>query len=261
MSLWNKEYCPLCGSKLGMLSTIRIKNEIGVCNKCFYNLDIDLDIAKFQTVKNLAERLQQQSDNFQKFQIFNTTREVKIGGMYFRDDNQMKRWYVSDQKTPHNPTLYRYDEIADFKIQEDGDTITSGGLGRALVGGALFGGVGAVVGAVTGRKKTKKIVSSLNVIISLNNAFRNNITISCLTTGPCKVGSLIYKGHMQNVQKLVSFLDSICSQAAQQVPIEPPPFPQTISPADEILKYKELMDKKVITEEEFELKKKALLGL
>jgi hypothetical protein len=261
MSLWNKEYCPLCGSKLGMLSTIRIKNEIGVCNKCFYNLDIDLDIAKFQTVKNLAERLQQQSDNFQKFQIFNTTREVKIGGMYFRDDNQMKRWYVSDQKTPHNPTLYRYDEIADFKIQEDGDTITSGGLGRALVGGALFGGVGAVVGAVTGRKKTKKIVSSLNVIISLNNAFRNNITICCLSTGPCKVGSLTYNAHMQNIQKLTSFLDSICSQATQCTHIESvPPLP-TISLADEILKYKELMDKKIITEEEFELKKKSLLGL
>ena len=35
----------------------------------------------------------------------------------------------------------------------------------------------------------------------------------------------------------------------------------TPSPADEILKYKELMDQGIITQEEFEAKKKQLLGL
>lgn len=52
-----------------------------------------------------------------------------------------------------NPKIYKYSDIVDYELLEDGESITKGGLGRAVVGGALFGGVGAVVGGVTGHKK------------------------------------------------------------------------------------------------------------
>lgn len=42
---------------------------------------------------------------------------------------------------------------------ENGSSVMSGGLGigRAVVGGALAGGVGAVLGGVTKKKKQKKL--------------------------------------------------------------------------------------------------------
>lgn len=43
--------------------------------------------------------------------------------------------------------------------------------------------------------------------------------------------------------------------------VTPPRFVQQISPADEVLKLKHLLDMGVLTQEEFDLKKKQLLGL
>lgn len=266
MAFWKSEHCPLCGKKISMLNTIRIKDNIAVCRTCFANLDIDFAIAKFQTIQSLNERRAQRNENYRTFLGFNTTREVSIGGLwsktYFREDNRLKMWYFSHEKNPQNPTLYRYDEIADFELLEDGNTVTSGGLGRAVVGGALFGGVGAIVGAVTGGKTTKKIVNSLSVNITLNNPYINSISIPCLSAGPCQTDSIVYRGDKHMAQQLINFLNSMCSRAvAPQLPPIPPTPSAAISPVDEVLRYKELLDKGIITPEQFETKKKELLGL
>ena len=47
---------------------------------------------------------------------------------------------------------------------EDGETITKGSLGGAMVGGALFGGVGAIVGSGMG-SKTKQEISEYRIKI------------------------------------------------------------------------------------------------
>ena len=47
---------------------------------------------------------------------------------------------------------------------------------------------------------------------------------------------------------------------AQREAVNPPNYTST-SPADEIAKYKELLDSGAITQEEFDAKKKQLLGL
>lgn len=46
-----------------------------------------------------------------------------------------------------NKTVFRFDEIIECSILEDGSTIQSGGVGRAVAGSIIAGGVGAVVGA------------------------------------------------------------------------------------------------------------------
>lgn len=262
MALFKTEYCPLCGKKLGFFSTVRIKDGIGVCVNCYGLLDMDLSIAKFQSVLNLNERLVRKIENQKEFRSFSTTREVKVGGMYFREDCRMGRWYVSYEKNPQNPTLYRYDEIADFRLVEDGDTITSGGLGRAVVGGALFGGTGAIVGAVTGGKVSKKIINTLDVVITLKDTCRNSVTVSCLHMGqPCKSGSMSYNLSIHNAQTLLDFLNAICARGASlnvQTPVTSSYTPRAV---DEILKYKELLDKGIINEQQFEAKKKELLGM
>ncbi|EPZ54444.1 hypothetical protein H477_3583 [[Clostridium] sordellii ATCC 9714] len=49
--------------------------------------------------------------------------------------------------------MYNYKDIIEFELLEDGESITKGGLGRAVAGGVLLGGVGAIVGGVTGIEK------------------------------------------------------------------------------------------------------------
>ncbi|MBR5214489.1 MAG: SHOCT domain-containing protein [Akkermansia sp.] len=255
MGLFTTEYCPICGAKIGMMAT-RIKNKIAICNNCVNRVDLDYEVLPLQTLETFNTRLHEMEKNYQLFRHFNETRELKVGSYYFREDASMRRWYASYDKKPTNPTLYRYDEIIDYKLREDGDTITEGGLGRALVGGLLFGGVGAITGAITGRKKTKKEVRTLDISITLNNVYRNNITVNILPFS-CKSGSWAYNQAMQNAQKLLEFLHTITSKATPQTQLEITP----VSSVDEIIKFKDLMDKGIITQAEFEQKKKQILGL
>ena len=55
-----------------------------------------------------------------------------------------------------------------FKIEDD-SVVTSGGVGQALIGGALFGGLGAVAGGLTGKRVQKKRIESLYIKVTLNS--------------------------------------------------------------------------------------------
>lgn len=60
--------------------------------------------------------------------------------------------------------------ISHAEIMLDGKTVTkSNGVGRAVAGGLLFGGVGAVVGAVTSKSKDIHTVKDITLKITLND--------------------------------------------------------------------------------------------
>ena len=258
MLFGKKEFCPFCGRKVGMMKK-RTMDGVAVCFDCFVYLDVDAEIMKFLSLEAVAERLSQRSDNKTLFQKFRPCREVKAGGLYFREDSQLQMWYVTGVKNPDNPTLYRYDEVVTFELKEDGNSVSSGGLGRAVAGGLLFGGAGAIVGAVTGGKTTKRVLTSIDFVISLTNSWRNTITVNFLRFGgKCKSGSLEYKAYMEEAARLVNFFNSICGRVKQSASLL---TTASSNATDEIIKFKELLDKGIITEEEFLQKKKDLLGL
>lgn len=74
--------------------------------------------------------------------------------------------------------IYYFDELIECSIEEDGVTIESGGVGRAVVGGVLAGGVGAVVGAAT--RSSKPTTLSLSVRLVTRNLDRPLYKISII---------------------------------------------------------------------------------
>ena len=73
-----------------------------------------------------------------------------------------------------------------------------------------------------------------------------------------KKDGIIYKTLAKQAQECLSILGVICDQSAAATEA---PAPQAVSAADEILKFKQLLDAGVITQEEFNAKKAQLLGL
>jgi hypothetical protein len=65
------------------------------------------------------------------------------------------------------------------------------------------------------------------------------------------------------VSEMVAALNNAIIENSQIADLDQSPVPSssTLSPADEILKFKDLLDAGVLTQEEFDLKKKELLGL
>ena len=70
-------------------------------------------------------------------------------------DPDEEKLHIRNQKSGIDITL-PYDRLIGFKMEDETNLVQSGGtIGRALVGGLLFGGAGAIVGGMSGKGKTK----------------------------------------------------------------------------------------------------------
>ncbi len=77
----------------------------------------------------------------------------KITDEFYIDDNKKIMAFVQYNNVV-NHRLYRYSDLLDFELIENGEKVNvsseqHGTVGRAIVGGALFGVTGAIVGAST----------------------------------------------------------------------------------------------------------------
>lgn len=212
---------------------------------------------KLKEAKSIVESLYYQNRDLLP-DIWAPTKTI---GTYFQIDDNNKKWapLVGIFK-PQVAGIYSYSDILEYELLEDGDSITKGGLGRAVIGGALFGGVGAIVGSVTGGKKQKKIVTSMSIKITTKNIDTPAVYINFIT-GKTKTNSLTYKAAVNCAQEVMSVLAQIIAQNENTQSNPPESHPDKIDPANEIRKYKQLLDDGIITQDEFESKKKQLLNL
>lgn len=75
-----------------------------------------------------------------------------------------------------------------------------------------------------------------------------------------KRSSMLYKNTIVQADKILSTLDIMLKETSKEQ-INIIAENQVFSPADELRKYKELLDDGIITQEEFETKKNILLNL
>lgn len=245
--------CSVCHRKA---SLNRYKLADGwICNKCFKECGFNLSTPiTGMTTQNIISLLNGQKSNSDLIKELHITK--KVGNLLAFDENKEKWWIITKKNIV--PKIHDFAEIIDFELLEDGGSIAKGGLGRAAVGGALFGGVGAIVGAATGSKKSKQTCKSLQIKITLNNLnfpveYINFINIETKKDG------ILYKTMFPLAQECLSTLQIVLDKTKQHKETENSVEINSIP--DEILKYKQLLDVGAITQEEFDAKKKQLLGL
>lgn len=141
---------------------------------------------------------------------FTTT--TKVGSRVILDENA-ERWAIVSQmrgKRKEEDT-FNFSDIVDFELLEDGTPIASGGLGRAAVGGILFGGVGAIVGGVTGKRKTNTKVNSLRIKVTMNSLKKPAVYIDLLPA-PVQKDSNVYRMMADEAQQILSTFQVICNE-------------------------------------------------
>ncbi len=177
------------------------------------------------------------------FKITSSVRSVLI-------DENTKRWAV--YKSEQSP-VYNFKDIVRVELDENGNKyVSQNGVLRAVVGSAIFGGVGAIVGATTATKS--HTINSLNVIVYTSRISDPVITIP-LIISPVSDSSALYSRNKADAIKLMGMLNAI---AVQNEPAKVENV-SAISNADELAKYKKLLDEGAISEEEYkEVKSKIL---
>ncbi|MFN1873299.1 SHOCT domain-containing protein [Clostridioides difficile] len=172
------------------------------------------------------------------------------------DDNNKKFIVLNGfNREKVNLNVYNYSDVIEYELLENGETVTKGGIGRALAGGALFGGVGAVVGGVTAKRTTKAFIDSLKIKITLNNLSNPNVYVNLIQLRT-KSNSSIYKMAYSSAQEILSVL-AIIVKDNEAVNIQN----NSNDAIQQVKGLKELLDLGAITDEEFNTKKKELLNL
>lgn len=247
-----KEVCCICSNEKGKQKI----TDGWICKDClklcrgFYPLDKPFKALSSLDIKNYIELGNQNRRLLEQFQA---TKKI---GNYIEFDENNRQWLIPDgfNGKKVNPKIYNFDDIVGFELLEDGDSITKGGIGRAIVGGALLGGVGAIVGGVTGKKKTKSVVNSLRVKITVNDTSKPTIYVNLLNS-KTKTNSFIYKVSYTSAQEILSMLSVITENQNEKEDKE-----NSTSVADELMKLKGLLDEGILTEEEFNTQKNRILN-
>ena len=88
--------------------------------------------------------------------------------------------------------IFRFEEIRSFDLMQDDSAVISGGVGAAVAGGLLLGGVGAIVGSNVGKRKQRKVVENLFLKINFKSLDFPCVIIPYIDK-PVKVSSNDYK--------------------------------------------------------------------
>lgn len=94
-------------------------------------------------------------------------------------------------------------DINSYKINVDGSS--QGGLGRAAVGGLLFGGAGAIVGGVTANKSKIKKISVIFNINDFNAPIEEFLILDYLTDE----SSNVHRGAQNTINTLFGTLEFV----------------------------------------------------
>ncbi|MBQ8001209.1 MAG: hypothetical protein IJ298_08460 [Ruminococcus sp.] len=127
----------------------------------------------------------------------------------FLVENSTLRWMVSYYTGTSR--VFHISEVTGWELVENGQRYKSeGGLFRAVVGGALFGGTGAIIGASTANRVAT--VSSLAVNIYTNDMDTPLIVVHCLHLQPGQTvatNSMQYSQACNNAHQIMSVLQAM----------------------------------------------------
>lgn len=210
-------------------------------------------------IKKEQEEEQEAESKYEKMlPIFKQEKSAQFTHFIFDD----KRQQILQKKTLlTGPRFINYSDILSYRVNEQGHNANKHhGITRALIGGALAGSVGAIIGATTGMKQTDYI-DHLGLIVNLKDGTSFEV-VEIRRIDQVKSGSFSARVSIDQINQLIAKLDAIIAKnkAATQKDVANGQN-EKLDPADEILKYKKLVDQHIITEEEFEKKKKQLLNL
>lgn len=167
--------------------------------------------------------------------------------------------------------VYPYAAILSCEIIEDGETAyrKSSSIGRAIVGGVIAGGVGAIIGGFSGKERENKEIKYLDLRIVLkdtnNSSFKVRFFDSWEDTYKTKKSVRIsdpVDGHkLQKATEQLKYWKDLLEIIIDKIDNEKDALPtKQYSISEELVKLSNLKESGILTEEEFQQQKKKILG-
>ena len=273
-----KKLCPICQeTKIGIFGSEKILDG-KICEKCLNKIGLKLaaisneNIIKFENLT--IHKASSMIANGEKFDYKEEKEKLKNEKAQSKQDykdlvNSFKEngalsWesgILVDSKEERflfKKSILREEKVEPFSglvsiepIFRSNGKIKHHGVTRGIIGGATFGLAGAVVGASSGHKDYT-VVSKMSLILRFSDDFTFEIKLISAET---KIGIITTQAE-KRMNNYITFLNNIIEQNSLSAA---PAVSQELSIADELKKFKELLDLGAITQEEFEIQKSKLL--
>lgn len=273
--------CSFCGKDIYKVDApLKFKNSIYICLDCAakYKATQSHDWATEHTIEDFKKSIKQGVD-FHDIYLKKMQKEQKeieeeklkkqaekekrkqeqaaikaesvyYGGYYFDID---KRKIYANTAFHGIEFFVNADEITSYRVNEKGhDENKHHVFTRAAVGAIIAGPAGAVIAGTTGGK-INEYIDELGVIVNLADG--GNFEVSLLNSKNNKADGFLVRHAYSDLNDVIAILDSW--KATEKVVED---IQDSNDAPAEIRKYKQLLDDDIITKEEFEAKKKQLLG-
>jgi len=163
-----------------------------------------------------------------------------------------------------------YRDILSSEVFEDGVTITktvrTSQIGGALIGGLALGGLGAIIGGLSGKTTSSDTITRIDLRITVNRTSHPIHDINFMNVKGKKNGFL-YKAAIKDARHWHGLLDVLIKRAdsednakEEQLVEEKTILLPKGSVADELIKLSELQKQGLLTDEEFLAQKAKLLA-
>ena len=112
------------------------------------------------------------------------------------------------KKDKNDTGWYSFEDLVSYELIVNNQTVVSGGVGQALVAGAMFGPIGAVAGGIVSKRKSTSKILNMTVRVTSND-FTKPVVFIDLIRKPVKNTSKEYKEAVENAQRIMGALDVI----------------------------------------------------
>ena len=214
--------------------------------------------------KTLCQEINNLPDFQSSEQIMGISEE---NGIIFDYDNK-KACLIQREKKLLKYRIVKFRDILSTEMLEDGETlqktVRSSQIGSALLGGLALGGLGAIIGGLSGKKNSVNKVHSIDVLIIIDDVNHPTHLVNCMSIyGGCEKKDSDYKEGVGKASFLQSKIEKIINQVDEEDIILSRQESNLSSHnfiSDELKKLAELRDTGVLTENEFKEQKKKLLN-
>lgn len=225
-------------------------------------------------IEHENDQLSIPSKNFTITKTFKLFTKIKAVQKVFLDENN-KMFAIKNERGVFRPQ--KYSDLINYEVYENGNSILEGKTGRAIVGGLVGGSAGAIIGSSASREM-KGTCTDLQIIIHINDPTCTPIILTYIQRDNLDKDSSAYRKIRESLQQICSQLQFILNQKnlaeAEKVNTllkESSNIQKSINlqqsahqaptKKEELLELKELFDEGLISEEEFNQKRKKILGL
>jgi hypothetical protein len=219
--------------------------------------------------KLLKDKINKIEDRLKKIENFTPSQQYTSadGSKVIAYDEGLRQFAIcslNNDETSYK--VFSYADLLSVEIFYDGNTVTKTNrvsqIGGALIGGVALGGLGAVVGGLSGKTSSKKEVEKIELRLIVNNK-ESPIQDILFLNMKCKEWTPLYKESEKDVRHWFGIVSLLIKEADKQDEKNTSNITQDLAeevPEDKLEKLHGLLQKNIISEEEFNTAKQKLLA-